>query len=133
MLAKEILSVELLGSVALAHLVINLSVRHEAIRVGISQGLATVAPLEFVATEATGVKHIVSRRNPLESQKWIPEFGARPRVRSQVNRVDVPLGLIHTTEAPPAERTDVRLLRFVGPSKVSTGIIHSLELGDRPT
>ena len=78
MLTKQIFSVKLFGSVALAHLVVNLRVDYEAVRVGISQGIAALASLKLVATEATDVKDILTRCDALESQKGVPEFGTRP-------------------------------------------------------
>ena len=69
MLPEEILSVKLLGSVAISHLMVDLCVHNEAVRVFLSQYIVAIDSLEFASTKAAGVKHIISDGDTLEGQK----------------------------------------------------------------
>jgi hypothetical protein len=111
MLPEVIRAVEVLIAIALAHPVHRLDVVEQ----GIVVGDAVRPPRDAASAEAAQVPDgaAVARLGAVREQRVLGERLARPVVRLDVDRVDVPLGLGRALEALLALRARVRFLGFM--------------------
>ena len=101
MLPKVIRPVKLLVAITLANLVHRLQVRHQ------------LGPISHDAAEAAHIPDNAVERLGLEGKERILQRLARPRIRLDVDGVDVPLGFCRTLEPFLALCARVRLFGFV--------------------